>query len=223
MIESLGRRLRVVFHRPTADQGDGAVDPPVPAVMPGPLVDLVVYAEDCILSGRVRLNADRLTDMLNQHDEFLLVDVMVETFDGSGAIEVKDVLVKSDEIVLAHTTGPRGSQARRQRTRQYPVAIWLGDYQVRGYLHALPGSDPLTSIRRRMPMVPLTDASVEYTTGTVRQRRRVGVVVINREHVDIVASALDHEVGMPDLPLSTEPTPLPRDFTGQILRDSAGS
>lgn len=191
--------------------------------MPGPLVDFVVYAEDCILSGRVRLNADRLTDMLNQHDEFLLVDVMVETFDGSGAIEVKDVLVKREEIVLVHTTGPRGSQARRQRTRQHPVAIWLGGYQVLGYLHALPGSDPLTSIRRRKPMVPLTDASVEYTTGTVRQRRRVGVVVINREHVDVVAPALDHEVEMPDLPLSIEATPLRRDFTGQILIDSPGS
>jgi hypothetical protein len=219
MIERVGRRLRLTFQR----RGPGATDADVPASSGGPaggvhpVVEFVAYAEECVLSGRLRLATERLTDMLNEHDEILLVDVMVERFDGQDAVEVKEVLVERDEMVLVHASGPRGSQARRQRTRQHPVTVQLGRYRVHGYLHALPGSDPMTAIRRRKAMVPLTDAWIEYQAGPVRQRRRAGTVVINRDHVDVIAPGLEHEVDMPDLPVATEQGPLLKDFTGQIL------
>ncbi len=86
-----------------------------------PLVEFVAYAEDCLLSGRVRLAADRLTDMLNEHDEFELIDVMVERLDGLGRSRSSEVLVRRDELLLVHATGPRGNHARRHRTREHPV------------------------------------------------------------------------------------------------------
>lgn len=181
------------------------------------MVDFVAYAEDCILSGRISLAEERLTDLLNAHDEYVLSDVLVERFDDSPAVILAEVMVRRDEVLLVHATGPRGSAARRQRTRQHPLAMQLGPYHVRGYLHALPGSDPLAAIRRRKSMVPMTDAWIEVGGGSGRQRRRVGVVVVNREQMDWAVPALDDEVEMPDLPLQAEHGPLVKDFTGQIL------
>lgn len=218
MIQSIGRRLLVAFGRRDAE---GVVTAEAPAASaPLPEVEFVAYGEDCLLSGRVRLAAERLTDMLNEHDEFLLADVMVERLDGQPAIEVKEVLVPRDELLLVHATGPRGSQGRRQRTRQHPIGLQMGPYHVRGYLHALPGSDPIASFRRRKTMVPLTDAWIEYGIGSARQRRRVGTLVVNREQVDWVVPAQDDEVEMPDLPLKVDQGPLLKDFTGAILTES---
>ncbi len=225
MIKSIGRRLQVVFQGSgDADDPSGISDEPLaPHRAPLPLVEFVAYAEDCILFGRVRLRADRLTDMLNHHDEIDLVDVMVERLDGLGAVQVKEVLVRREEILLVHATGPRGSQARRHRTRQHSLAMKLGPYEVRGNLHALPGTDPLLAIRRRRPMVPLTDAWIEYVAGGEHQHRRVAGLVVNRDQIDVIAHAFDEAVELPDLPVQGEPGPLVKDFTGNIMGTSPGS
>lgn len=216
MIESLGRRLRVVFGRSAAPTEP--VDEPPPDVAPATQqVEFVAYGEDCVLSGMVRMETDRLTDMLNDHDEYLLVDVLVESLTEERVVEVKEILVHRDELLLVHATGPRGNQDRRHRTRSHPVAIQMGPYHVRGYLHALPGADPVQAIRRRKPMVPLTDAWIEFPSNTGRQRRRVGAVVVNREQIDWIVPAVDDEIEMPDLPLGADGGPLLKDFTGRLF------
>lgn len=187
------------------------------------MVDFVAYAEDCLLSGRVRLRHERLTDMLNAHDEIQLIDVMVERLDAPGAVEVTEVLVRRDEILLVHATGPRGDQARRQRTRQHALIIGLGRYEVRGYIHALPGSDPLTGIRRRKTMVPLTEATIDYVSGGAHQRRKAGAVVINREKIDVLARAFDEDLETLELPMPAEQGLLVKDFTGNIVGDLTAS
>lgn len=198
--QSIGNRLRVVFQRPGhSDDPSGGEDlQPAPVLLP--LVEFVAYAEDCILYGRVRLAADRLTDMLNAHDEFELVDVMVERLDGFGVVDVREVLVRRDELLLVHATGPRGNQARRTRTREHPLAIQIGPYEVRGDLHAFPGHDPLLTIRRRKSMVPVTDAWIEYQAGSERRRLRAGPLLVNRDQIDSVINAIDEWVELPDLP-----------------------
>jgi hypothetical protein len=199
--QSIGRRLRVVFQR-SGDPEDGSTLPADagPARNLLPLLEFVAYAEDCVLYGRVRLAAERLTDMLNTHDEFDLVDVMVERLDGQGAVEVKEVIVRRDELLLVHATGPRGNLERRTRTREHPLAVRIGPYDVRGSLHASPGHDPLMTILRRRPMVPMTDAWIEYTLGGERRRRKVGALIVNREQIDTVAHAVDEWSELPDLP-----------------------
>jgi len=216
VIESIGHRLRIVLRRGDADRS-AAPEPAGMAKSPGRELEFVAYGEDCLLSGHLRMSADRLTDMLNDHDEYLLVDVLLERLSDGGAVEIKEVLVPRDELLLVHATGPRGSAARRHRTRLHPVAIQMGPYHIRGYLHALPGADPILHMRRRKTMVPLTDAWIEYQSGGVRQRRRVGVVVVNREQVDWVVPAEDDQVEMPDLPLKADQGPLLKDFTGALF------
>ena len=186
------------------------------AFVPPPVeVEFVAYAEDSILSGRVALTADRLTDLLNDHDQYTLIDVLVESLVDGRAIERREVLVDRDELSIVHLLGPRGSSGRRVRTRQHPVAIQLGPYHVRGYVHALPGSDPIESLRRRPPMVPVTDAWIEHFVGDTLQRRRVSAVLVNRHLMDWIVEAEDDEVEMPDIPIPRG-GPLAKDFTGSV-------
>ena len=63
MMDRIPRRLRVAFSRPlAAEAGSDTPDE----------VAFVAYGVDCILSGRTVLEADRLSDMLNAHDEYAL-------------------------------------------------------------------------------------------------------------------------------------------------------
>lgn len=201
MIQGMGRRLRLAI-----DRGDETPSP-VPVLPlardPGPYVDFVAYAEDCTLSGQIRLGNGRLTDLLNGSDEWQLVDVMAESFDGAELVEIKEVAVARDEIIVVHVAGPRGSQERRHRTNLHPVALQAGRLRIRGFLHGRPGLDPLIVIARSRPMLALTDASIEYEHHGLRERRRVGTIVVNRDRIDLIDRVADHEVDLPDLIFST--------------------
>lgn len=201
MIQGMGRRLRLAIER--GDETQSPVPVPVLASDPGPYVDFVAYAEDCTLSGQIRLGNGRLTDLLNGSDEWQLVDVMAESFDGAELVEIKEVAVARDEIIVVHAAGPRGSQDRRHRTNLHPVVLQAGRLRIRGFLHARPGLDPLIVIARSRPMLPLTDASIEYEHHGLRERRRVGTIVVNRDRIDVIDRVADHEVDLPDLIFST--------------------
>jgi hypothetical protein len=182
------RRLRVLFSEPseTTDFDAPAVDDePAP---PPPLdeVAFVAYGEDCILSGRTFLDADRLSDMLNGHDEYALIGVTVQRLDDGTPVQVDEVVVPRDELILVHASGPRGDAARRHRTQLQHVALKMGPYQVRGFLHALPGADPVAAMRRRKPMVPLTNVRIEFTFNGETREDRVETVIVNREQIDWV-------------------------------------
>jgi hypothetical protein len=183
-----------------------------------PEIEFVAYAEDCILSGHVRLAADRLSDLVNDHEELELVDVLVADLSGGEGFEVHQLLIKRDEILVLHATGPRGRVDRRQRTRQHPIVAKLGPYEVRGYIHALPGADPIAGLRRRRPIVALTDAVIEYWVGRERQRRRVSTVLINRELADMIVEGNEEEDELAGLEMPVDTSgPLIKDFTGEVL------
>ena len=152
----------------------------------------MAYGADCVLSGRTVLDGDRLTDMLNDHDEYALVGVTVERFDGGSPLTVQEVVVPRDELWLVHASGPRGSVARRTRTAPQYVAVKIGPYSVRGFFHGMPGTDPLSSIQRRKPMVPLTLARIQYTIGGHERDDRVETLIVNRDQIEwLEATELD--------------------------------
>jgi hypothetical protein len=201
MIKGMGRRLRLATDRDDARQA--TIEAPTQQIDAGPFIDFVAYADDCTLSGQIRLASGRLTDLLNGRDEWQLVDVMAESFDGQALVEIKELAVPRDEILAVHASGPRGDNERRHRTNLHPVIVQAGGLRIRGYLHARPGLDPLVVIARGTPMVPLTDASIEYEHHGLRERRRVGTVVVNRDRIDVIDRVADHEVDLPELILST--------------------
>lgn len=200
MMNRLPRRLRLGF--------SSAPTPDAPTAVAADQVDFVAYGEDCILSGRTVLDSDRLSDMLNSHDEYLVSGLSVERFDDDSPFELDDeIAIPRDEIYLVHATGPRGDANRRHRTMPEHLAVKLGPYKVRGYFHALPGADPVVGFRRRKAMVPLTDARIEYVFHGRRRDVRVETVIVNREQIDWVAAIQPSEAEFPDAPPHLVPNP----------------
>jgi hypothetical protein len=194
MMKSLPRRLRLGFSSAPVDEADSVTDGPNQ-------VEFVAYGEDCILSGRAVLDADRLSDMLNSHEEYLVSGLSVERFDTETPFELDDeIAVPRDEIYMVHASGPRGDASRRLRTMPQRLAIKMGPYKVRGFFHALPGADPVVAFRRRKVMVPLTDGRIEYTFHGERRETTVDTVIVNRELVDWVEAVLPTQVEFPEGP-----------------------
>jgi hypothetical protein len=182
VIASLGSRLRLVLRQP----GDGRTPDPAGDGDDLPEVDFVAYALHERLSGRIRLDNDRLSDMLNAHDEFVLVDALAERLPEGGSMVVPEILLRRHELAIVHATGPRGDRARRVRTDAHPLVFRVGRYLVSGRIHTGRGEDALMSIRSRQPMVPLTEAAIEFRVGPDIVREPASAIVVNRDLVDWV-------------------------------------
>ncbi len=208
IIDRLPRRLRIVLGR--------APDEPIDAVEVEELDAFVAYAPDCRVFGRWAQPPGRLTELLNDHEAFELVDVQLESLADGHVVESRLVLIARDELIAVHASGPSGPRAKRINTRAWPLLIQSGPYLIRGYLHVLPGSDPIASFRHRKPMIPLTDAWIEYLSAGKPQRVALGTVVVNRELADWFRLTQTEEVVPPDLPAG-EAGPLTKDFTDQVL------
>ncbi len=189
---------------------------PEPVLVPRPEVEFAGYAEDCRIFGFLRLDAERLSDALNVHAELSLVDVLLVALDDSRAIPAGSLSVTRDELLAVRASGPRGNPGRRGRTRPYPVTLQSGPYLVHGYLHGPPGGDPIRQLRRRPPMVALTEAWIAYLAAGQDHRARVGTIIINHELLDWVRPALDEEVTLPSLPMESAVDPRAKDLTGYI-------
>lgn len=177
-------RLRLVLHQPgNAAPVDVSELPEVPEL------EFVAYAEDGRLSGRIRMDGTRLSDMLNNHDEYLLEGVLAERIHDAGTMVVREILVKREELLLVHAAGPRGDQELRIRTIPRGMTLEIGPYRVTGNIHTSAGIDPLLSFRHRRAMVPLTDASIEYRGVDGPVREEVDTIIVNRNLVDWVRVA----------------------------------
>jgi hypothetical protein len=188
VIGSIGSRLRLVLRQPgpagRAVGGEGAADLPE--------VDFVAYSTSERLSGRVRLDSARLTDMLNAHQEYVLVDALAERLPDGGSMVVHEILVARHELALVRAGGPRGDRTLRVPTTTHRLVLRTGRYLVAGRLHATAGDDPLAALRSRDPMVPLTDAAIMFRVGPDIVEEPGGTIVVNRDLVEWVREgALD--------------------------------
>jgi hypothetical protein len=213
LLDDLRRRLRAPEPPAVAVEEPDELDP-VPAL--GREVEFAAYAEDCRVFGFTRITADRMTDALNDAGEYPLTDVMIVRLDDAMATQMMDLIVRREEVLAVRAAGPRGDPARRSRRRPYPITLKTGPYVIHGYVHGLPGADPLQQIRRRKAMVPLTESWIEYQSGGQNHRARVGTIVVNHELWDWVRLSRDEEIRLPDLPAETKPDPRAKDLTGHI-------
>jgi hypothetical protein len=211
IIDRLPRRLRIVFGMQEPAPSDASKDPGPP------LREFIAYAADCQVSGQVALEAGRITDLLNAHDEYELVNVQLESLVDGHVVACPVVLVARDELLAVHASGPAGSRSQRTHTRAHPILVHAEPYLIRGYLHALPTADPIASFRHRKPMVPLTDAWIEYLAAGRPVHRSLGTIVVNRELADWFELAVEEEVEPPELPVGAT-GPLTKDFTNEVLR-----
>jgi hypothetical protein len=159
-----------------------------------PLVQFAAFGRDHRLFGWVRLRADRLTDLLNTHEELLLTHVEIESLEDGAMRAVEEVLIRCSELIAVHASGPRGDAPRRRRTRAHAIAIQSGNYLIGGHLHVPPGSDPIANVGERPLMVPLTDAWIEYWSGRDRTTQSIGTIIVNREQVDWIRVVTDEDL-----------------------------
>jgi hypothetical protein len=178
-IDRVGRSLRLVLRR-----GAPPADPVEEAPTTAPEVEFVAFAEDCLVTGQIALSTERLTDLLNEHDEYALVNVVVSGLADGQDFEVPEVTLLRDDLLLAQASEPRGNAGRRRMTRKYGIAAQVGPYLVRGYLHALPGSDAVSSLARRKTMVPLTDVWVDYSSAGEPKHRHMSTAIVNQDRIE---------------------------------------
>lgn len=197
--------------------GSAEAPPPIlPEGQPGTKeVEFSGYTEDCRIFGYVNLESERLSDALNDHDELRLYSVLLVALEDNRALEVRELVAARDELIAVRASGPRGNAARRVRTRPSPVAVKAGPYMIHGYVHGPPGGDPLRRFRGGRPMIPLTEAWIEYEAGGAPHRARVGPLIVNTGFVDWVQRAKETDVRV-DLPVEMRIDPRAKDMTGHV-------
>jgi hypothetical protein len=171
-------RLQLVLQR-TAEE---VFEPD--AVVDVPFIRFAAYVANRRVFGWVRLHEDRLTDLLNAHEELHLLDVGLESLPNGWPGTIDEVVIHRRDLIAVQASGPRGDAARRQATRTHAIAIQSGCYLICGYLHVPPGADPLASARTRPVMIPLTDASIEYWVHGKREHQATGTIIVNRDSAD---------------------------------------
>ncbi len=146
-----------------------------------PLVSFEAYLEGRRVYGWVRLGADRLTDLLNAHETVRLLNVLVEDLANGRTTSSDEAVVARSEIVAVVASGPRGDATRRLPTHPHPVVLEAGHYRLGGQVHAATGVAPEERLREGGPMIPLTDAWLEYRWGGERRRDSIETIIVNRE------------------------------------------
>ena len=180
MLQPPPGRLQLVL-QPTAEE---VFEPE--AISDVPLIRFAAYVSNRRVFGWVRLHEDRLTDLLNAHEELHLLNVGLESLPNGWPGTIEEVIVRRRDLIAVQASGPRGDAARRQPMRTHPMAIQSGDYLICGYLHVPVGIDPLSSVRTRPSMIPLTNASIEYWLHGRREHQASGTIVVNRDTADSI-------------------------------------
>ncbi len=179
-------------------------------------IEFIAFAGDCRVFGRLQLEAERLSDMLNESPEIVVRDVLLDSLEDGRVVEMEELTLLRDELYAVVGTGPRGNQARRVRTKSRRMQLEIGPYLVAGQLHAFPGADALGSVLRRGPMVPLTNATIAFRRAGEMQMLDAGTLVVNRELAAWIRPTVEEEqAAFPDVPVvSSSPGPhVAKDYT----------
>ena len=152
-----------------------------------PLIGFDAFSSDQRIFGWVRLSADRLTDLLNEHDEITVDNAQIEHLGRGKVAWIDTMTVKPAQLLAVRAGGPHGDPAKRRRMRLHRLAVRAGPFRIGGDLHAHPGVAPLEEIRNRPAMVPLSSAWIEHWVGDQRVSQWVGTILVNRHRTDSIA------------------------------------
>jgi hypothetical protein len=168
-------------------------------------LNIVAYAADCRVLGRLDVDEERMSDVLNHAVAYELQDAVLESLEDGHAVELPLVTVPAEDVLVVEIVGPRGDPGRRVRTRQHRMQLKLGPYLLAGHLHALPGVDPLSSFLRRGRFVALTETTIAYQAAGQPSLRDVEAVVVNRDVVEWIQPAGYETNAFPDVPIKADP------------------
>jgi hypothetical protein len=155
-----------------------------------PLVRFEAFLSAQRMFGWVRLDADRLTDLLNAHDLLRLTNVLVEEHGDGRAVSADETVIPRSEIIAVIASGPRGDPRRQLETRTHSVAIDSGVYRFGGLVHVPVGVAPGRWLSVSGPMVPLTEAWLQYRVGGHWRHDTGKTIIVNcgpATHVELAS------------------------------------
>lgn len=154
------------------------------------LIDLIAYAVDSLVLGRIALEDERLIDLLNRSDQLPVRRVVLEDLLDGHVVTVDEATIWREELLLVEATGPAGNPARRTRTLAEPVHITSGPYRLVGNLRSRTGPSAIDAMQHR-GFVAVTDAVVVFERHGRAQRRSVPTILVNAGTLDAILPAED--------------------------------
>ncbi len=151
-------------------------------------VPFIASARDCMLQAELRLDQERLQDLLATGSPLRVADATLRAHEDGHVVDAGSIEVDQHELMVVIGTGPSGNPARRLSTVSKVMAVTVGPYRVVGSVHA-PASVDLMGWMERRPWFAMTGAVLTYVAGGRRQAESHEVVLVNREHVVKLAPA----------------------------------
>lgn len=142
------------------------------------LADLTIYAADSILTARLLIAQDRVSEFLATSAPVDLRQVRITSLDDGRRMALDALEVDRKEILMAVADNVRGKASRRVATVQRPALAQVGPYRIAGRVHGPPSTDPLELARRR-PWIAITNAIVWYTANGSAVSVHHGAVLVN--------------------------------------------
>jgi len=178
-------------------------------------IDFVAFSGDCLIRARLTMFGDRLTDMLNAQPRYTLSKVKLESLEDGHVFEIDSLPIDRSDLHAVVATGPRGREKRRVALEPTRMQVGIGPYTILGQLHGQPGADPIVTVMKRDPMLPLTNATIAFNRAGNVVAQDVPALIINRELVEWIAPTADEAEHFPDTPVrSPYGLSLAKDFTG---------
>src|SRR6266566_2009522 len=94
------------------------------------LLNIVAYAADCRVLGRLELEAERISDLLNDAQTYELSDAVFESLEDGHRLEMPEFTIAAEDVHVVEVVGPRGDPGRRVRTRLHRMQLKVGHYLV---------------------------------------------------------------------------------------------
>ena len=185
-----------------------------------PGVEFRGYSGDCLIQGRLVLPPGvRMTDYLNEAELLTVRGLTLHALAYGHVVDGGDQVLEMDEILAVEPTDPkRAGGERHVPTRALEVQIALGPYVIDGYVHSVSTADPVASITRRKPQIPVTDATIRYVFAGQPVERKAPVLIVNRERATSLEK-IEYQKGLIDEMGMRPVDPHAKDLTQEISFD----
>jgi hypothetical protein len=168
------------------------------------LIPFIGYALGRRYIGYVECAGERLTDLLNRTESIVIHEAYVASYDDDTVVNLGDGEIDRSILYAVETSGPRGEEMLRVHTVRHRLQVQLGPYSALGLLHSAPGQMPLPYLTSRGPMIPLSDATLGFSTHGTLTLRDVGTLIVNRDLLDWVRASDDEAAAFPGVRVVTD-------------------
>jgi hypothetical protein len=124
-------------------------------------VEIIVYADDVLVQGRVIVPTTRLTDLMTMTTAITVRDCTATVLADDRILHLPELEVPRAELIGLSMAGPRGDADARVEADVRRLVIVAGPYRIAGHAHVPPQLDAIAHVRG-LSVLPLTDVNITY-------------------------------------------------------------